>query len=109
MMTMQLLKRIEVEVVPRAPVQNQGGIHAPPIQAKAARARQHLHGHHGRQKEVGRGRLCPAAIVLFRDRRVHQDRGPGQSQSRDQFQNPGQDPVREALFPALAKLKCKRM
>ena len=107
MMTIQLIWK-EKEVDPPAPVQNQGGFHAPPIRAKAAAgAPQHLHGHHVRPTEVGRGRLCPAAIVLFRDRQVHQDQGPDQSQ--DQFQNPGQDQVRKAQFPALVKLKCARM
>ena len=104
MMTIQLIWK-EKEVDPPAPVQNQGGVHAPPIRAKAAAgAPQYLHGHHVRPR---RGRLCPAAIVLFRDRQVHQDQGPDQSQ--DQFQNPGQDQVRKAQFPALVRLKCARM
>ena len=74
------------------------GVRAHLNQAKVAGAPRRLP---GRSKEVRRDLLCRAAVVLFRESRVYLDQGPGQS--RDQFQNPGRDPVLGALFQARAK------
>ena len=104
MMTMLKVKRIDA--APQIPVLNPGDVQAPLIQAKVAGAPRRLHGR-PRPKEVGRDLLCLAAAVLFRESQVYRDQGP--SQSRDQFQNLGRDPVLRALFQARAKLECKRM